>query len=535
MILDYNDTNSNYILRVPRDHARIREFMESHGLNFSRTASTRDEAVLYTDDPYAALTYADNATIAARYQLGDLARAVEASRSLGSTTRHPCPEGLDLFPYQKAGLDYALQRQHSLIGDDPGLGKTPQAIVFANAIAARSVLVVCPASIRLQWAERIRQWSTMEGNYIVYPILKSADGVHPKAEWTIISYDLLRSGGIREALAGRRYDLLIVDEAHYLKTPEAKRTKAVLGAESMFGHCERTLALTGTPLPNRPKECFTLTRALAWDAIGYMGQKEFESRYNFTKTIRNRKGAVVRAEEKTGRLLELQNRLRAHYMVRRRKRDVLDQLPAIRHDIIHVDETDGVRKALEAERMLDIDPTDLSGINAAIMGHISTVRMMMGLAMAPQAASYVDYVLQTGEEKVVVFAWHIGVLDILEEALSSKGYSVVRVDGSTTSLAKQRAVDAFVTGTPRVFLGNLQSIGVGVDGLQKVCSRAVFAESSWTPSDNDQGVGRLERIGQKSAIICDWLVAPGSLSERVLGTSLAKLQDIHQAMDERIV
>jgi len=539
--LDYFPSTEMFGLIVPRSDAElVRKLQKEDGLDFSATASTAQKAVMIPNNIYAACAYADYAGPEAAAKLRDLKLAIDASWATSSKRKIIAPDGLDLWPFQKAGVEYAVSRLGAgcgaLIGDEPGLGKTPTSICIANEMRAKRVLVVCPANIRLQWAKQIRAWSVMEGRYIVYPILKSGDGVHPRAEWTIISYDLLRSKPIHMALLEQRFDLIILDEAHYLKTPHSRRTVAVFGETGIHNVAGNILTLTGTPLPNRPRECYTIARALNWMAIDFMSEKNFHERFNPIKVIdrKNSAGRIVgRAKrEMVGRAPELQARLRANFMVRRLKRDVLDQLPDIRHEIIHVEETGDVRKALEAEKMLDIDPENMQGLHAEVLGHISVVRHMMGVAKAPQVASYADYVLDGGEEKLVIFGWHIEVLDILERALHKWG--IVRVDGRTSPARRQLSVDQFVADPHiKVFLGNLQSVGVGVDGLQKVCNRAIFAESSWTWADNDQGIGRLERIGQHSGILIEFMVAPNSFDERVLGTSLRKLHDIHAVLDKR--
>lgn len=536
MKLDFHDKTNLFTLRVPRKGQDITRFVEEHGLNYSTTQSSVEEACLYTDSIYAAMTYAQHATPNALDQFKDLLPELEASRRLEMTRKVRVPDGVDLYPFQKAAVDYVLRRTNSLIGDSPGLGKTPMAIVVANEMRAKRVLVVCPASIRLQWQKQIHVWSTMPGRFITYPILKTSDGVHPNAEWTIVSYDLLRSTPIWEALNDRLYDLIIIDEAHYLKTSRSGRAVAMFGnsvREGLSGRAGSILALTGTPLPNRPKECFTIAKALCHDSIDFMDEKSFCERYNPTRVGVTASGGRY-TEEKSGRLFELQNRLRTNFMIRRLKRDVLPQLPEITYSIIHVEETGEIKKALEAERVLDIDPNDLRGVDAKILGHISTVRMMMGIAKAPLAADYANMIMEGGEEKLVIFGWHIGVLDILEERLHK--WNPVRVDGSTGTIRRQQAVDNFINDPEvKVFIGNLQSIGTGVDGLQNVCSRGLFAECDWVPGNNfEQGVGRLERIGQKSGIFIEFLVAPGSLDERVLGSALKKLKDIHSSLDERI-
>jgi hypothetical protein len=816
--LDYAEKTGKFLVKVPRDYDLINKLMKVDGLNFW-TGSPKDEAILWTDNSYAALTYAEHATDTAKALLTPYLPELQASYAKTGTGSYAVPDGLDLYPYQKTGVDYCLRRNNALIGDEPGLGKTPQAIVIANEMKAKSILVVTPANIRLQWQERIHQWCTMKHRFLTYPILKSSDGVHPTAEWVIISYDLMRSPEIQAAIAQRTWDLIILDEAHKLKNPETKQTQALFGDDAVCQNAGYVLALTGTPLPNRPSEClggsvkvltdrgwkpivdvkltdklwdgeewvthegvifqgikktlsiagitatedhlflaksswvsakearrntdilsqmlargsqnlplrgtlgvsverfknlsflaiaeaesflqrfrgfyagalpsagvaaqckegqaekylpehmtcfaktkksetnfethfrepynaaqtpitgltshteaeellsinrgletgyqrcgtcyplrdtmtllknwiasttirgmnpailglstekrtvkieerlesskkrsqnlkpvydivnagprhrftilsdrgpiishncFTLAKNLCWDAIDYMNEDEFTSRFNPQMLKEYGRGKKAKIEKK-GRLSELRNRLRVNFMVRRKKRDVLEQLPDIRYDIIHVQENGQVRKALdyEAENLRDIDPTDLSGSNAEILGHISTARKMMGVAIAPLAADYVTEILEGGEHKVFVPAWHIDVLNILEQRLAK--FNPVRVDGSTSARRKEAAVLKFQDDDQcRVFIGNIQSIGVGVDGLQNVCSRGICPEPSWTPADNDQAVGRLERIGQKHGILFEFVTAKGSLIELILQRSLEKLQDIHSSLD----
>ena len=543
MKLDYFPSTGMFALAVPRADAKLVSLLqEEHGLDFSSRASTAQKAVMIPQNVYAAAAYAEYATDEARAKLAPVMSHVEASwEKRGRKEYYGAKRDVKLWPFQCAGIEYAMPRLNEgvgvLVGDEPGLGKTPTSICVANEMEAKRVLVICPANIRLQWAKQIRVWSQIKGRYLVYPILKSSDGVHPRAEWTIISYDLLRSPGVRAALREQRFDLGILDEAHYLKTPAAQRTEAIFGDGGVAANCGTILGLTGTPLPNRPRECYTLSKNLCWSAIDFASEKAFRERFN-PQQVGERKNAAGQivgrySREASGRAPELQARLRANFMVRRLKRDVLDQLPEIRYEIVHVEETGDIRKALEAEKMLDIDPEDVR-IDAKILGHISVVRHMMGVAMAPQVASYADYVMESGVDKLVIFSWHKEVLNILQSVLSKWG--VLRVDGSTSPARRQMAVDEFVANpNKKVFIGNLEAVGTGTDGLQKVCSRGIFAESDWTWAKNEQGVGRLERIGQNSGILIEFMVAPGSISERVLGTSLRKLRDIHAALDKRTI
>lgn len=498
------------------------------GMTFSTTAN-----VYFTHDPYAALPLWERADDQAKAQLVDLWLEYEASRQKTSDENFPAPPGLEYMPFQRAGIRYVLDRKHALIGDEPGLGKTIQAIGVANACGMERVLVVCPASVRRNWRREIHEWSTLR-RPTTYLIEKARDGVSPIANWTVVSYDLARTETIFKSLAKEAWDMVVLDEAHYLKTPEANRTRALFGGGEGLFHdsyvtrrAERILGLTGTPLPNRPRECYTLVRAMCHDAIDWISFDAFKHRYNPSFTWPG--GGK---EERFGRLPELHARLRCNLMIRRLKEDVLEDLPEKRYELTYLEETTATRKALQAERLLDIDPTDLEGANAEILGAVSTVRREMGEAKAPLVADHVAMLLDGGLEKIVVFGWHRSVLNLLGEKLGKHG--LVRVDGQSTAVQKHRAVLRFMKDPNcRVFLGNLLAAGVGIDGLQKVCQHAVLAEASWVPGENEQAIGRLDRHGQKGSVLAQFLVVPGSFDERVLGTALQKLHVTDATLDRR--
>lgn len=541
MQLDFVERTGAFIVRVPRGASHdIQSLMKDHGLDFSSTASTSAEAVLFTREPYAAASFFQYATSSAREQLGSIITEIEASWALDNGGHFAVPADQELWGFQRANLAYALRRRNTLIGDQPGLGKTPTAIAFANEVQAKRVLVICPANIRMQWAKKIQEWSTMPwtGTRRTHVIMKTSHGVSPVAPWTIVSYDMCRVPAIWKALAREWYDVLIIDEAHYLKTVDARRTRAVFGggdapvAASIASRCERILALTGTPLPNRPREAYTLARHLNFDSIHWLSEDGFKARFNPSIKRTTPEGKIF-VDERTGRHAELQSRLRANFMTRHLKREVMPQLKLPAYDIIQLEETGPVKQALLAESLLDIDPEMLEGADAAILGQVAAVRKQMGVALAPQIADYVDMLIDGGEEKIVLFAWHVEVMNILEERLHKHGVS--RIDGSTSSTQRDRRKQAFIE-NPRVqiMLGNLLAMGVGTDGLQHVSSHVLIAEPDWTPGNNQQAIDRLDRGGQTRTVQADLFVAPNSIAERILASSLRKLSCMHASLDKRV-
>lgn len=553
MELDFNSANGAYILKVPRGQRDlIKEIVEGHGLDFSATASTPSTAVLFTKEPYAAASFSEVATPAAKATMEGMLNEIAASWSPSSGSHFWCPPDQEgLWDFQRAGLDYALRRKNTLIGDQPGLGKTLTAICYANEINARHVLVVCPASIRRQWERRIREWSRMSWHHgrgcIVHPILTGRRGVAPTSDyaatWNIVSYDLARTPAIGAALARQRYDLIIFDEAHYLKTIDSKRTRAFFGGgetrsfDAIATQAEHCLALTGTPLPNRPREIYTVARALCWDSIDWASEDTFRERFNPSIRMNGERAdgtKYVYVDERSGRHYELQNRLRSNFMVRHLKREVMTQLQLPVFDVIQLEETQAVKQALAAERLLDLDPGMFLDSDFEVMGQVAVVRHQMGVAMAPQIAEYVDMLIDGGEDKIVVFGHHVDVLDILEKRWARHG--VIRIDGRDSGASKDRKIQQFIKdGSISICLGNMLAMGTGTDGLQAVAWHALIAEPDWTPGNNIQAFDRLDRGGQTRKVQGDIFVAPGSIAEYILGRALEKLHITDAALDKRII
>jgi SWI/SNF-related matrix-associated actin-dependent regulator 1 of chromatin subfamily A len=515
----------------------VANLMAYRGLTFSTSASARDKAVLFTPNPYA---LADLAEIP---ELAPYRREIDLSRALDGIGTRKLPPGRELWSFQKATLDYLLARGGGIDGDQPGLGKTPTAIAFCNHKEAVRVLVICPASVRIQWGERIREWSTIP-HVKVSVMLKVKDGIHPTANYQVLSYDAARNPAIIRAIAKQEWDVLICDEAHKMKNIEALTTRAVLGnnrGEYQHGdikmpaiakYCKHKLALTGTLLLNRPSECYVLFRHFDHEAIDFLSEGDFKERYNRQADMKTIEGKRFKLES-TSLENELQNRLRVNVMARHEKKDVLTFMKPPRYSIVKCEENGAIKGALDVEGMLGLSIEEIQTTkDFTILGHIAEARRLMGLALAPQIIDYATDFLEGSEEKLVIFGWHIDVLTLFEEGLSRFG--TVRIDGRKSANARDQAVDDFIKlAHKRVFIGNIQAAGTGLDGLQKVCSRCYLAEPDWVPAQNEQAVARLDRIGQEEIVNAEIFVAPGSISEKILVRALEKMNVIHRVLDQK--
>lgn len=530
----------HYILEVPSaKKTDIVQHMAYRGLSFSTSASSREKAVLFSSNPYALADLANGECP----ELDPYKKQIELSRALDGKGTTRLPPGLELWPYQKATLDYLLARGGGINGDQPGLGKTPTSIAFCNEVEAHRVLVIVPASVRIQWGEQIKRFSTIP-NVKVSVMLKVKDGVHPTAHYQVLSYDAARNPAIIRAIGKYKWDVLICDEAHKMKNIEALTTRAILGNNkgeyhhgdlkipAIASYCDKQLALTGTLLLNRPSECFVLLRHFDHEAIDFLSWEKFKDRYNRQADMRTIEGKRFKLES-TSLELELQNRLRVNVLARHEKKDVFTLMKPPRYSIVTVEENKAVAGALDVEGMLGLSVEEIQTTrDFEILGHIAEARRLMGIAIAPQVIEYAIDFLEGSDEKLVIFGWHIQVLDLLEQGLSRFG--TVLVNGRKSATARQKAVDDFIKDDKvRVFIGNIQAAGTGLDGLQKVCSRCYLVEPDWVPAQNEQAVSRLDRIGQENLVSAEIFVAPGSISEKILVKALEKMNVIHRVLDAK--
>ena len=482
----------------------------------------------------------------------------------------PYPLGGDYVPspYQHAGVEYRIQRDHGVFGDAPGLGKTAECILTSNAFEAKRTLVLCPASLRLNWEREIWMWSTIE-NVSTYPVLASRDGISLQHDYVILSYDALRNDGLYYAILEGMWDHVIFDEAHYLKDPKGNvrttrtmggsrlekvagdRAKQMMYYEGILSRCGAVTMATGTPMPNQPIEVYNMARLMDWDSIGRVSQEGFREYYYsegwgfkigwYEATLpdgekvekHGRHRALVRNVPR--RMEELQAAMRSSWLVRRLKEHVLTQLPEKQFHLLPIEANADIRKAMKhegwrkAEKLYEFDPAGFD-TSTPIDGSVSTARRLVGEAKAPRAVEYCKQLLDEGVEKLVVSAWHRSVLKVLREGLSK--YGIVYMDGSTSATAKQNAVDDFQTnpGT-RVILGQQQPLGLGwtLTAAQDV----VFAEFDWVPGVNDQLLDRIHRRGQTGSHVTGHIpFVPGSLEEKILGRAVEKGRVIHAALDK---
>lgn len=487
------------------------------------------------------LFFADD-TAKARFEKE--ANKVKESHAVDANISIPVPKGLEYMPFQRGGVAYSANRENTLNADDPGLGKTIQAIGHINLNEKiKSILVVCPATLRINWEREILKWTVRKfsGGHVL-----SGTEV-PDTDIVITSYDLLTRA--REKIRKRRWDLAIFDESHMLKNPDAKRTKAALGTEgkepTLPIEAEQRLFLTGTPILNRPIELWPVVRIADPEGLGvsflrfgrrYCGGRENHFGWDFSGS---------------SNLDELQEMLRASFMIRRRKHDVLKELPAKRRQIIPIP-PDKAKFAVQEELSFytknqlmleqardEAEAAQVAGNEASYKeatGKLKSAKQVMfeelaklrhatAVAKIPYGIDYLHDMLEQ-YDKVVVMAHHTDVINGVYQAFPS---IAVKLDGSTSMQERQIAVDRFQNSAgTKLFVGSLTAAGVGI--TLTAASYMLFLELDWRPSIITQAEDRIHRIGQDESVLVQHLVFDQSLDANIAKVVIDKQEVIDKAI-----
>ena len=409
------------------------------------------------------------------------------------------PPGLHgkLMPFQTAGIVYALRQRRTFIADEQGLGKTLQALTAIEAADAYPAVVVCPASLKLNWLRECARW--LPGRRA--EPLSGRRGPLPLADIVVVNYDVLDARA--DALADLEPQAIVFDESHYVKNPKANRTKAAIDLSARLPEQALRLALTGTPLVNRPRELVPQLRTL-----GRLG--DFGSGASFERQFEGQE-----ARER------LHWHLRSTCYVRRRKEDVLTQLPPKRRITVPVPLANEHEYRNLEEDLVDWlrhevhDPGQLaeridSALRAEALVKLNALRHVAARGKLHAAIEWIKTFLESGE-RLVVFAHH---RDIQGE-LVSMFPRAARILGSDPVEERQRNVELFQRkrGGASLCICSLEAASHGF--TLTAAASVAFLELGWTPAKHDQAEDRVHRIGQDRHVTAWYLLAADTIDERI--------------------
>ena len=443
---------------------------------------------------------------------------------------------------------------------------TIQALGVINAQPdCKRVLILCPASLRINWAREAKKWLIRDWTIQIIEERKGTLRNSDERLMVIVNYDRLggpRGKAVREAMHKIEWDILIADEIHACKNANTQRAKAVLGKwhkqdglqEPGLVHAAKQLVfLSGTPITNRPVELFPLARALDPDGLG---SSFFRFVMRYCDAHRGQWGWDFTG---ASNLPELQDVLRERIMVRRLKIDVLKELPAKRRQIIelapngaakvvktqaeaylkHEAAIDALEEVLEfADVMGDQDSfreaaRQLSDAKQIAFEEMAKERHSVAVSKVGHVSEHIKSLLEQTSSKILVFAHHKDVVKGIELNLEQAGHKFVTITGSTNLQKRQDNVDTFQNDPAvRVFIGNIQAAGVGI--TLTAADTVVFAELDWVPANVLQAEDRCHRIGQKNPVLIQYLVFDGSVDSKMAHTLVSKMEVIESALDKEV-
>lgn len=422
-----------------------------------------------------------------------------------------------LFPYQQKAVDWIKTRRSALLALEMGLGKTIIALRAAFSIPTlpRGILVVCPAIAVQNWLREIETWWP-EGALTV----------------NVVSYNM-----VHKIPRSSRWSLAILDESHYLKSIEAKRTKSILGKSGLLHRCERAWFLSGTPMPNHVGELWPMLYSCGRTALPY---REFIERYCNLRLVSGKYEQIV------GTKLEMAQEIREKFLSPEwclwwSKSDVGLELPPMTWETIHLadpglsvlkDEESSreevmivLKKEAEAARIALQAGANLSTIARSV----STLRRITGLKKIAPVVELVEEELASGAyKKIIIFAVHQQVVEGIQNGLAAFG--AVSLYGKTQEGNRQVSIDRFQTDPKcRVLVANIATAGTSI--TLTAAHHVLFCEQDWVPGNNHQAASRAHRIGQEFPVSVRVAVIDDFIDDRIGKILIRKQRELSAIRD----
>ena len=426
-----------------------------------------------------------------------------------------------LYPYQSSGVAFVDSKDgRALIADEMGLGKTIEALAWLQLHPKRRpVIIVTPAAVKINWSRKASEWMTDPGVEILY----GEKPWDPTGDILIINYDILPKWVNKLLMMSPK--VLIADECHYFKNNKAKRTKAMKKLAKFIPYF---IGLSGTPIENRPSELYNV--------ISIINQSLFPKFWHFAKRYcglrHNGFGWDYSGVSNTKELHEL---LTSSIMIRRLKKDVLKELPAKTYSYVPI-EIDNSKDYKSAENDFIAYIRQFKGNNAAIRAKraqaLASTEVLKQLAVKGKIDSVISWIedFLESDQKLVVFARHRFVVNTLMEAFPNVS---VKIDGSVTGDKKQETEDRFQNDSSiRLLVGNLKAAGTGI--TLTAASNVAILEFPWTPGALSQAIDRCHRIGQKNGVVAHFLIATGTIEEKIAKLIDKKQKILDAVMDGKI-
>ena len=398
--------------------------------------------------------------------------------------------------YQTFGVKYAVHQKRTLLGDEMGLGKTIQAIATMASLKAQGknhFMVVCPASVLINWVREIEKFSTLSVTKVHGADEESLRAWRGNGDVAVTTYESISRFDLPEKFT---FDMLVVDEAHYVKNPKAQRTVAMM---KLLNKTENVLYMSGTPLVNRVDEMCFLVNCLQPETA-----KQLESVKNISTAQQFRQ--------------EL-----APVYLRRVREDVLKELPDL----------------IEKEQWCNLNSTEKSIYRDAVLsGNLMAIRQVSWQVDAIKDSTKAMRLCEICEDakeqggKIIVFSFFRNTLDKVRQLLGDRCSETI--SGDISPVRRQEIVDEFnAAPAGAVLVSQVQAGGTGLN-IQSA-SVVVFCEPQLTPAIENQAILRAYRMGQTSDVLVHRLLADDTIDERMLEILSTKQREFDSFADESVI
>jgi hypothetical protein len=455
-----------------------------------------------------------------------------ACMALPAPARLRVPGNRELMPHQAQVVAAAAAGHRTfLLADEPGLGKTAQALLAAEAAHAYPLLVVVPSVVKTNWAREAGMWTPNRSVTVVHGNGETVDGF---ADIVVVNYEVLdRHVGWFGDFGFRG---MVVDEAHFIKNKTSQRSQHVLDlSERIRSRTARPLlmALTGTPLINDIEDFLAIWQFLGWideteplaelmDSLEQIGLTPADPGFYSAARkcvielgIVRRRKVDVAADIPARRTADLPVELdeKVGRSIRRAERELARRLVS-RYEAALASRRSGVVEGIDHDLVRKVATWEQKDASTATTGeNVFSMMRRIGQAKAGLAADYAAQLARSAG-KVVFFAKHVDVMDVAEQAFATQGMRFSSIRGDQTPTSRQKNIDAFVNDPDvAVAVCSLTAAGVGLN-LQ-VASNVVLAELSWTDAQQAQAIDRSHRIGQTEPVTAWRIIAAQTIDSRI--------------------
>jgi SNF2 family DNA or RNA helicase len=424
--------------------------------------------------------------------------------------------------HQKIAVEKLLANNKFILADDMGLGKTTSAVIASLESKARKILIVCPASLKINWEREIRNYSDRK------VLIVEGRKWGSTFDYYIINYDIIKNYHTTDKsedsddyklLVNANFDLAIVDEAHYISNATANRTRLL---NDVLETIPKVWLLTGTPMTSRPINYFNLLKIV--ESPLTLNWQSYVRRYckGYQFNVGNRK---VWNTSGASNLDELRERTK-NLVLRRMKTDILD-LPEKIVTPVFVELTSKMYdEELEEFTRISTDKKDNETISVTL-NRLMKIRQLIAYEKIPFTCELIDKCLEQGK-KVIVLTNFTMSLDMIHEKYKKNS---VTLDGRMNKDKRQENVDRFQTDDKiKVFIGNIKAAGVGI--TLTAAEVVIMNDLSFVPADHSQGEDRAYRYGQKNSVLVYYPVFENTVEKIIYNILQKKKNVIDQVMGD---